>query len=268
MNILKVTIITKIRRGIYITLGFFDQYLNRKNKINIFCYHSVSNNKWRFSIKPKDFKKQIDYITKHYEYCPLEDIFKVAQDKSKLSYYSITFDDGYNDLLNIVPYLKNLEIKPTLFMLSDKLHIVKESLDSDLPLLSNKNLKKLIAAGWSIQSHGQTHAILTELTTNHLENEIFESKEVIEHMVGKKVTSFSYPCGKYNNKVINFIKKSGYKYAFSMDDGFINKTTDKYSIPRIGVDASHSFSEFKYLGSPSVILFRKLIKSTFIGNYL
>ena len=45
-----------------------------------------------------------------------------------------------------------------------------------------------------------------------------------------------------------------------MNDGMISKNSDPLLLPRVGVDASHSFNEFKMLFSPSVIWFRSLLK--------
>ncbi len=46
--------------------------------------------------------------------------------------------------------------------------------------------------------------------------------------------------------------------ALSMDAGFINQKTDLFKVPRVGVDRSHTFMEFKYIFSPSVIRIKKL----------
>jgi hypothetical protein len=56
------------------------------------------------------------------------------------------------------------------------------------------------------------------------------------------------------------VKQAGFKLAFSMDDEKVNKKTDPFTFPRIGIDRTHSFLEFQAAFSPSVILIRKAIK--------
>ncbi|MFC1722362.1 hypothetical protein ACFL0C_01795, partial [Patescibacteria group bacterium] len=48
--------------------------------------------------------------------------------------------------------------------------------------------------------------------------------------------------------------------GFSMDDNLKVSQQNKYVLPRVGVDSSHSFEDFQASITPPVILFRKLVK--------
>ena len=260
----------ELRRAIYIILGTFDELINRKNDFVVLYYHSINNDGWRFSVKPKEFKKQMRYMLKHYSNVDLEEVvtYLTKNNHNSKSSFLVTFDDGYKNLLEVAPYLMKLGVKPTLFVISDREKLVRKSIGTKRPLLSDDDLKKLMSLGWNIESHGKTHRRLTELTKDCLAEEIKESKMDLERISGKNVVGFSYPHGKYSDVIIDAVKSAGYKIAFSTDDIPFGSKANKYAVPRVGVDGTHTFAEFKYLALPSVLAFRKLVKSTFLGRYL
>lgn len=261
---------TKLRRAIYIVLGRFDEIVNRKNGFVVLAYHSIDDSGWRFSVSPKEFKKQIEFMTKHYSHLELKDFLECIEngEPKKRPCFMVTLDDGYKNVKSTVSYLKNRGINPILFAISDRNKPDRQSIATKRALLSDTDLRKLSDLGWEIGSHGKTHTVVTSLDENNLKKELVNSKNDLETIIGKKITAFSYPHGKYSKEVKNEVRKAGYKIAFSADDLEIGGRVDRYAIPRVGVDNTHSFSEFKYLASPSVLAFRKLVKSTFIGRYL
>lgn len=262
--------VRKLRGAIYITLGIFDRALNRKNSFVILCYHSIDDDGWCFSTGFKEFKKQMRYMLKNYSPVGLRDVvnyLKKGKSKEKPCFL-LTFDDGYKNLLEVALYLTKLGIKPTLFVISDRKNLVRKSIATKRTMLSNDDLKKLSDLGWDIESHGKTHQTLTGISKNELLNEILDSKKDLEKILDKKVTAFSYPHGKYPEDVIDCLKTSGYGVAFSTKDIRFSREVNRFEIPRIGVDGTHSFAEFKYIASPSVLAFRRLVKSTFLGRYL
>jgi len=72
-----------------------------------------------------------------------------------------------------------------------------------------------------IGSHTVTHVDLTQLNDTFLSEEIKHSKLILEEIIGKPVASFCYPGGHYNARVIQFVKRAGYRCA---------RTRIKYSL--------------------------------------
>ncbi len=259
------------RRVIYPAFGLIDRIIQRKtNLISILAYHSIAADNWKFSIDLNTMKKQIAYLKKNYQFISLADVEKIIKGDKVITQPSIvlTFDDGYKDVLQIKSYLRKLNIKPALFLINDTRNVNTAEIGKNKTYLNTREIKGLIADGWEIGCHSNTHANLSKLTPTHLQQEIVIAKKSIEKSLGIKVNYFAYPRGKYSNQVLNFIKKANYKMALTMDDGFINKNTNPLLIPRIGVDRSHTFPEFKSAFSPSNILARRFIKNTFIGRYI
>jgi len=259
------------RRSSYVSFGFFDKLAKRKrSKLIILVYHGVGNDKWKFSVDTKTFKKQINYLKKDYDFVNLKTAEEFVNGKKKLSKQSVvlTFDDGYKDILKLKHFLKKQNIKPALFLITDTKNVNLNEIKNKKPFLSKPEIKTLVSWGWEIGSHSNTHANLSELSAKELQDEISLSKKKLEKELGIPIRYFAYPRGKYTKNVLKYVKKAKYNLALTMDDGFINKAINPLTVPRIGIDRTHSFSEFKSSFSPSNILLRKFIKQTFVGRYL
>ena len=265
-----LNMLIRLRRAIYITLGTYDRLTGRRNDFVILGYHSISDDGWCFSTRVEDFKKQINYMVKHYASGNLSNLIAFINNEKKINEptFIITFDDGYKNNLEVVDFLKKLKILPVLFAVSDRDVYVNKVEISNRKMLLDSDLKILVRNGWDVGSHSKTHKLLTKLSGNKLIKEISESKKVLEKITGKKVVAFSYPHGKYSDKAKVSIKNLGYKAAFSMDDLLLSSKTDTYAIPRVGVNGTHTFEEFKHIASPSVLAFRRLIKESSFGKFL
>ncbi len=51
-----------IRNAVYSVLFMVDQLMGRKNPITVFCYHSISSDKWRYGVSEDAFKQQVIYL--------------------------------------------------------------------------------------------------------------------------------------------------------------------------------------------------------------
>jgi len=254
------------RRIIYITLGKISRMLHLKEQqVFILCYHSISNDGWDFSVNKREFEKQIKYLSTRYQFVSLRDIVQYLSGKKTLSSPSvaITFDDGYKDILSIVPLLKSLGVRPTVFVISNQGNENKMELGTDRKFLNAKDINRLIENAWEVGSHTRTHPDLNLLTEDQLNEEITRSKGEIEMKVQEKVYSLAFPKGRYSRTALLSAKKAGYKMCLTMNDGIIAQNSDPFQMPRIGVDGTHSFEEFKVLASPLAVLFRKLLKKNY-----
>ena len=97
----------------------------------------------------------------------------------------------------------------------------------------------------TIESHTVSHPILTRCTDEDSEYEIQKSKRSLEEILGRKITGFAYPNGSHGIREIEFLKKHGYKYAFTTVPDYLNlkKINCPYSLPRFEVYDEISFAE-------------------------
>lgn len=261
---------TLTRRLIYVSLGSFDKLLGRENSLVIYAYHNIINHPWVFNVQLSKFEKQMTYLSSIGEFISLKELELYFEGKIKLPQKSfiITFDDGYRGVKSVIEITKKYGISPIVFALGQEAKVDRFELSTKSPLLGKKELKYLKNIGWEVGSHGLTHKKLTKLSKVRIKMEIKDSKEYVEKQVDDKVTSFSYPHGKYNKEILDEVRSQGYSTGFTMDDRIVTKDTNRFAIPRVGVMGNHSMEEFKYLASPSVIGFRSLVKKTFLSKFI
>ena len=75
-------------------------------------YHSIDYNKVFFTVKPENFRKQMDYLyRKKYNVIPLLELVDFLKNKKEIPSKTVvlTFDDGYEDnYFNAFPVFKNI----------------------------------------------------------------------------------------------------------------------------------------------------------------
>jgi biofilm PGA synthesis lipoprotein PgaB len=252
-----------IRDMLYKLFFKIDLLLDRKTKILILCYHSIKEDSFRFSVNPIIFEQQLDYLTKSRNFINIDELLGFLKGEQVLPNYSVllTFDDGYKDLVQIQALLAKHNIQPLIFVHPQNAIVDYDELGQRYERLNNADLNLLISKGWAVGSHSYTHANLPTLNDMELAKEITESKKTLETDLGVTIKYFSYPKGKYDQRIVKEVENAGYELAFSMDDAIITKKAGKFTLPRIGVDRTHDMNSFKATISPSNILFRKFIKS-------
>ncbi len=127
----------------------------------------------------------------------------------------ITFDDGFESVyLYAYPVLERYDLKATIFCLGGffgkqsswdvfcgKRHLTKEQ----IRCLSEK--------GYEIGSHTCSHAYLPYLDNIRIRRELSESKYILEDIIGKPVTSLSFPFGGWSRRIWDIARETGYKTA-------------------------------------------------------
>jgi peptidoglycan/xylan/chitin deacetylase (PgdA/CDA1 family) len=213
-------------------------------------------------VRLEEFKKQIAYLQQNFQIISMNDVEEYLEGKKKIIKPSvvITFDDGYKNVLETKEFLKNNTISPTLFAIADSDNANRAELETNLPFLSNSDLEGLIKNAWELGSHSLTHPNFKNMDTDEIKREIYNSKKVLEKTLGTKIKYIAYPKGKYDKAILKEVADSGYELGLSMDDALISPSTNRFIIPRVGIDGSHSFTEFKATIRPTAILFRGVVK--------
>ncbi len=252
------------RSGISFALYHVDRITCKGSPfVIVLNYHSISADNWFHSINLSTLKEQILTLKRlGFEFITLETLSSIITGKIIVTKPSvvITFDDGYKNILSTRAFFKKLGIKPAVFLLSDTTRVKRDELDNHEAFLSRRDILSLVLSGWYVGSHGETHARLDSLKNSEVYKEIVFSKKRLENNLKKKIHYFAYPKGRYNKRILTLVRESKFKLAFTMDDGLITKSTNSLRIPRIGINRSHTISEFTTLWSPSVMASRRLIK--------
>jgi len=235
-----------------VKIKFFSTLAENKKAV-ILCFHSVGDDKWRFSVNRKMFETQIKYLAKNKNVVSLDDILsRKGNDKNKVA---ITFDDGYkNWYTNVLPICQKYNITGTIFLLGDPNNADRSELKNNLPLLKKHEILGFLEAGWEIGSHTMTHSDLRNRSYDKLIEEITFSKKILEQNLGIDVKYLAYPRGIYSNQVLDLVKKSGYKAAFTINGGYAD-LSQLFLINRVSLEGKLSLSQFMILVSDFGIQF-------------
>lgn len=123
----------------------------------------------------------------------------------------ITFDDGhvsqYDHALSV---LQELSMKATFF--------VTVGWTGKRPgYMTWKQLAELARSGHEVQSHGWSHTLLTQCSAKELQIELLRSRHELEDQLGAKVKAISLPGGRWNMRVLEACRESGYEQVFTSD---------------------------------------------------
>jgi len=221
----------------------------------ILYYHFINAPNSNTRIKglyttPKHFEWQLRLlIKKGFNFITFEDIANSRYDKSKRNII-LTFDDGCESLYNnAFPILKKYGIKAVIYVVAESIgarNILWEHNENKDPLniLSKDQIIEMTTCGIEFGSHLCNHIHLTSLTTNEMEYELFESKNLLENQLGQKLYSVAYPFGSYNNEVIEIASKAGYQFGVTTKIGN-NLDTSNLELFRIPVKG-YAFRHYLY----------------------
>lgn len=243
----------------------YDNILNslflKRKKVYILCYHSISNDNTIIDVKIEEFKKQVEYLSRKYDFITLSKaVDHIAGNKlPKNPSVAITFDDGYADLLtNALPILKKYNAPATIFFIADKDRANRAELENNKELLNVSDLSEFLEAGWEIGCHTMTHPNLISVPNSDLKAEITEARNLLSKLLKNSVDFFAYPKGLYNKHVLEECREANFYAAFTVEHKLIPKDCDLLTIPRISIDRTHSVWKFKLMFYSPIQLYLKL----------
>ena len=163
--------------------------------MKIYCFHEIGYQKNPYCISPYNF-------------------VKFAREHKRDRFH---FDDGRQGIFTNWPLiLENIRFKPVIFIVPNFLkgHIPEHEKYTEF--LDYKQIEQLIGHGFEIGSHSLSHCDLRSLSDSLLKEQIELSKEWLELKFKIKVTKFSYPYGRVDERVKELAEKT-YKHCYSLD---------------------------------------------------
>jgi peptidoglycan/xylan/chitin deacetylase (PgdA/CDA1 family) len=161
---------------------------------------------------------------------------------------AITFDDGYADNAFALQALHERGMTATWFVVSNDIgrqaSWPDQGAPSRRPLLDVPQLRRMATLGFEIGAHSRRHAHLPRLDDAGLRDEVTGSKEQLETLVGQPVTSFAYPYGEHDDRVVAAAEAAGYLQAVTCMTGWALVNTNLLRIRRIPVFRGDTLSHF------------------------
>jgi len=227
----------------YIFLTKYYEYMFKKNNGEniIYMFHSI----YEGETKPREFKSNKEsfelFLKNELKKRSASSINLIIEKQNRKS-FAITFDDVFENIYtNAYPILKRYQVPFTLFVATGLLDKPGYLTSSQLLELSRDNL-------CTIGAHTVNHVRLR--TCKRAYQEIVESKEELEKMLGRKIKYFAYPYGSIfacSQRNIKQTEKAGFWAAFSTIKGFVPLNLDKnrFFLPRNNGDHFVKYLEEK-----------------------
>lgn len=234
--------------------------IHRSGSIGLFriilVYHGVQANH-AACLEPNIFDQHMKYIKHVHAVRPLNNLFCDEQHKTMSSDFrltiAITFDDAFKNFYQyVLPLLIELDLPATLYAPVNFLGRCNEwdkgkSIDL-LPIMTSQELREISSAGIEVGSHGLNHKRLSLLSNSEMMKEVYDSKVMLEDMLGTPIKSFSYPHGgrrDYNKYTVEAVKKAGYETAVTTRFGRFNCLKERFELKRIIISPTDTLEVLK-----------------------
>lgn len=177
--------------------------------VPILAYHRVSEDEERYSVSPQQFSEQMQFLQEHdytaISMAEMADAFSGGQ-MLPAKPIVITFDDGYADnLVTALPILEKYGMKATVFIIAGSV--------GQPDYLNWDQAAELLRRGVEIGSHTVSHADLRQATATQKQEEILQSKVLLEGQLSKPVQFLAYPFGQFDPSLFPLLQQAGYRGA-------------------------------------------------------
>jgi peptidoglycan/xylan/chitin deacetylase (PgdA/CDA1 family) len=116
---------------------------------------------------------------------------------------------------------------------------------TDVPVMSEVQLRDLHSQGFGIGAHTALHPILDYCNPDEVEREIGGARERLQAIVRGPVNGFAYPNGRpyadFSRLHVDAVKRAGYRYAVTTHWGVAGASTSRFQIPRFTPWAEHDW---------------------------
>lgn len=211
----------------------------------VFCYHALSDG-WDapLSVRPDRFERQIRLVlSRGYRPVTFSELTRAPQDAGL---FAVTFDDAFRSVYTLAaPVLRELGVRATIFVPTVPVDAsqplawegtaqwLETPWASELTPMSWSELHEMADAGWEIGSHTKTHPHLPALGADELAAQLVDSKSMCERRMESPCTSFAYPYGDIDSRVVSAAHSAGYASAAALPGDFGRH--DPLRWPRIGI---------------------------------
>jgi peptidoglycan/xylan/chitin deacetylase (PgdA/CDA1 family) len=164
----------------------------------------------------------------------------LSQTNKKVSRIFRAYKNNYSKLFEELNKVESHEIEGYLSEIQIAYRIDSDDLFKENVMLNWEQVTEM-SRDMEFGSHTNSHKNLLKIGEYQRISEIAESKKLIEEKLTKKIRAFSYPAGKFNRELQQFVQKEGYEFAVTTEKG-INRLNELYALKRINVWEETSLS--------------------------
>ncbi|MGH2841950.1 MAG: polysaccharide deacetylase family protein [Solirubrobacteraceae bacterium] len=209
-------------------------HLAPREPVPILMYHVIGRTTPGTPLKllwvsPEEFTREVRALKRRgYNAVTLRQVWKAWHHGGKLPRKPIvfTFDDGSRG--HVTHALAILRRAGWAGVLNLTLKNLRD-------MGGSRAVRRMIRAGWEVESHTLSHQDLTTLSAADLRREVAGSRTRLRRLFGVPVSFFCYPSGTYDDAVIAALRDAGYRAATTVQPGWASPDAP-FTLPRVRVD--------------------------------
>jgi len=209
---------------------------HRGASVRVLTYHRFGPSmRTPFSIEPAQFERQMRFLGERGRAISLVDFraFLAGRASPADGSVLVTIDDGDPSVLDIaMPILVQYKVPAVAYVIAGD--------PAGFDRLEPAQLRELASGGIEIGSHSLTHRSMARIARHEIIHEARASRERLEDVLGRPVTSFAYPYGTradFSEEVAAVLRDSGYDTAFTSQHGSVRPDSNTMMLPRIKVES-------------------------------
>ena len=202
-------------------------------------YHRFEENKYpSTNIKLNDFISHLNLIKQlNYKFIGHEEFNQTINQDNKQRKVLLTIDDGFLSFYkNAWPILKKEKIPFIIFINTETIGANGYMNWNQIREISKFNFVH-------IGNHSHSHGYLVDKSDKEILEDIKISKRIFKDKLNHETKFFAYPYGEYKNSYKKIIEDLGFLYAFGQHSGVIDKTKDKFELPRFPINEKYGKQE-------------------------
>lgn len=211
--------------------------------VAVLGWHRIDVEGGGLAVSPGTFARQMELLDEHRRHFPAIRLDRAGSFLAAGEQHSrgvvLTFDDAWADNhTNALGPLSAHRLPATLYAPSRLL--------GEPGYMTRTQLLEMDGAGVTIGAHSRTHPDLRACSHSELEREVRGSKDDLEELIAKPVTSFAYPTGLLDERVLAAVVAAGFTSAVTTRAGWWRPATNALQIPR---SFAQDFSEATFLAA-------------------
>jgi peptidoglycan/xylan/chitin deacetylase (PgdA/CDA1 family) len=111
-----------------------------------------------------------------------------------------------------------------------------------------------------IGNHSHSHAYLVDKNDEEIKKDLQTSIKIFKEKLNHETNFFAYPFGEYKSSYKKIVQNLGFQYAFGQHSGVVDKTKDKFELPRFPINEKYGeIKRFKSLLKTIPFPYQKII---------
>ena len=207
-------------------------------------YHRFDENKYpSTNIKIEDFKSHINLIKESgFRMISFQEFKNSIKQNNSDKKVLLTIDDGFSSFYKKAwPILKKDKIPFIIFINTETVGASGYMNWSEIKEISKYDFVY-------IGNHSHSHGYLVDKSDENFRKDIKEAKRILKEKLNYDTKIFAYPFGEYRESFKGILSDLGFIYAFGQHSGVMDKTKNKYELPRFPINEKYGeIKRFKRL---------------------